>query len=88
MSSSISRPGKPSTDLFSPCKCDGSLKYIHFDCLMDWIKHKTGGSGLDSAGEDDEGKLRCEFECEICKSSIQFKFFLSFINVPLNLIVL
>ena len=22
--------------LFSPCKCAGSMKYIHFKCLRDW----------------------------------------------------
>jgi len=25
-------------NLISPCKCNGSIKYIHRECLNDWIK--------------------------------------------------
>lgn len=25
--------------LFHPCKCRGSIKYIHQDCLQDWLAH-------------------------------------------------
>jgi len=26
-------------NLISPCLCKGSLKYIHYDCLQEYIKH-------------------------------------------------
>ncbi|KAK0425485.1 hypothetical protein QR680_009232 [Steinernema hermaphroditum] len=25
--------------LFYPCMCTGSIKYVHQDCLMEWLKH-------------------------------------------------
>lgn len=29
----------PDLPLFHPCKCRGSIKYIHQDCLQDWLAH-------------------------------------------------
>ncbi|KAI1002811.1 hypothetical protein K3495_g5391 [Podosphaera aphanis] len=31
--------GDPSESLFHPCKCSGSIKYVHQDCLMEWLSH-------------------------------------------------
>jgi hypothetical protein len=31
--------GEPGRELFFPCKCDGTIKYVHQDCLMAWIAH-------------------------------------------------
>lgn len=33
--------GEGSTEepLFYPCKCSGSIKYVHQDCLMEWLSH-------------------------------------------------
>ncbi|KAL2020037.1 hypothetical protein VTK56DRAFT_8940 [Thermocarpiscus australiensis] len=33
--------GEGSSDepLFYPCKCSGSIKYVHQDCLMEWLSH-------------------------------------------------
>ncbi|KAK6358490.1 hypothetical protein TWF730_007824 [Orbilia blumenaviensis] len=25
--------------LYHPCKCSGSIKYVHQDCLMEWLQH-------------------------------------------------
>uniref|UniRef100_A0A1I7ZH16 RING-type E3 ubiquitin transferase n=1 Tax=Steinernema glaseri TaxID=37863 RepID=A0A1I7ZH16_9BILA len=25
--------------LYYPCMCTGSIKYVHQDCLMEWLKH-------------------------------------------------
>ncbi|OMJ22955.1 ERAD-associated E3 ubiquitin-protein ligase doa10 [Smittium culicis] len=25
--------------LFHPCKCSGSIKYVHQDCLLEWLEH-------------------------------------------------
>lgn len=30
---------EPGRELFHPCKCDGTIKFIHQDCLKEWIKH-------------------------------------------------
>ncbi|ODV87729.1 hypothetical protein CANARDRAFT_5043 [[Candida] arabinofermentans NRRL YB-2248] len=31
--------GTPEDPLFHPCKCRGSIKYIHQDCLTSWLQH-------------------------------------------------
>lgn len=31
--------GTPNEPLFYPCKCSGSIKYVHQDCLMEWLSH-------------------------------------------------
>lgn len=29
----------PTEPLFYPCKCSGSIKYVHQECLMEWLSH-------------------------------------------------
>nr|POF17999.1 erad-associated e3 ubiquitin-protein ligase doa10 [Quercus suber] len=31
--------GSPGEPLFHPCKCSGSIKFVHQDCLMEWLAH-------------------------------------------------
>ncbi|PHH66180.1 hypothetical protein CDD81_243 [Ophiocordyceps australis] len=31
--------GTATEPLFYPCKCSGSIKYVHQDCLMEWLSH-------------------------------------------------
>lgn len=31
--------GAPDEPLFYPCKCSGSIKFVHQDCLMEWLSH-------------------------------------------------
>ncbi|GAB1319835.1 RING-type E3 ubiquitin transferase [Madurella fahalii] len=31
--------GSADEQLFYPCKCSGSIKYVHQDCLMEWLSH-------------------------------------------------
>ncbi|KAK6519572.1 hypothetical protein TWF281_003395 [Arthrobotrys megalospora] len=31
--------GTPEEPLYHPCKCSGSIKYVHQDCLMEWLQH-------------------------------------------------
>ncbi|PBP26713.1 RING finger membrane protein [Diplocarpon rosae] len=31
--------GTDTEPLFHPCKCSGSIKYVHQDCLMEWLSH-------------------------------------------------
>ena len=44
--------------LFHPCKCSGSIRFVHQDCLLMWLKHKGVREGE-----------RC---CEVCKESYTF----------------
>ena len=31
--------GSDAEPLFHPCKCSGSIKFVHQDCLMEWLSH-------------------------------------------------
>lgn len=31
--------GTPDEPLFYPCKCSGSIKFVHQECLMEWLSH-------------------------------------------------
>mmetsp|Transcript_44216 Transcript_44216/g.84534 ORF Transcript_44216/g.84534 Transcript_44216/m.84534 type:complete len:1376 (+) Transcript_44216:118-4245(+) len=33
--------GTPSKPLHYPCACSGSIKYVHQDCLLAWLKHSA-----------------------------------------------
>ena len=52
--------------LINPCKCSGSMKYIHYNCLKKWIKSKI----------EIRKSIRLitfkfnTIECELCKSEI------------------
>ncbi|CCD22435.1 E3 ubiquitin-protein ligase SSM4 NDAI_0A02770 [Naumovozyma dairenensis CBS 421] len=49
--------------LFHPCKCKGSIKYIHESCLLEWIASKN----LDIS------KPGTKVNCDICHYPIHFK---------------
>ncbi len=50
--------GEPNRELFHPCKCDGSIKYIHQDCLEEWLKHSK----------------QKRPKCELCGEFIKFQY--------------
>lgn len=29
----------PDNQLYWPCKCSGSIKFVHQQCLLDWLQH-------------------------------------------------
>ncbi|EPS41334.1 hypothetical protein H072_4758 [Dactylellina haptotyla CBS 200.50] len=31
--------GTPEEPLYHPCKCSGSIKYVHQECLLEWLQH-------------------------------------------------
>jgi E3 ubiquitin-protein ligase MARCH6 len=43
--------------LYSPCKCRGSIKYVHQDCLTAWLRQR-GGIGTS--------------KCELCGHLFEF----------------
>lgn len=43
---------EPGRELFFPCKCDGSIKYVHQDCLQEWLKHARNKSRCELCGEE------------------------------------
>ena len=54
--------------LIRPCKCSGSMKYIHLKCLIVWIKTKLE---IDNSEYLDNGRYSMysseAVECELCK---------------------
>lgn len=56
--------------LLSSCDCDGSVRYIHFECLKHWLKQKM-------TFKEDETCVSYtwkQFECEICKKPYPYVF--------------
>jgi len=54
-------------ELITPCKCTGSVKYIHVSCLGEWLegkKHQKETEGVNSY-------IWKGLECEICKALYQ-----------------
>lgn len=49
--------------LFHPCRCKGSIKYLHEPCLLEWI----------NARHIDINRPGTSVECDICHYPFQFK---------------
>jgi E3 ubiquitin-protein ligase DOA10 len=49
--------------LISPCKCSGTMKMIHIECLRSWLNSKC------SIKDNNSVKTYCwkAMECELCK---------------------
>ena len=49
--------------LITPCKCDGTMKFIHIGCLREWLNSKR------SFKENTAVKTFCwkSLDCELCK---------------------
>ncbi|CAD8060641.1 unnamed protein product [Paramecium primaurelia] len=63
----FSKSGSLSNPLFSPCKCIGSMKYVHLNCLQIWIQQQIKIKNQHSSIQYIWKKM----ECEICKMSLQ-----------------
>ena len=63
----LSDENSPGDPLLHPCRCTGSLKYIHLSCIQDWVKTRV--SMKESNGRP------CGFSwkpvlCEICHTTL------------------
>ncbi|XP_067835450.1 collagen alpha-1(I) chain-like isoform X2 [Heptranchias perlo] len=56
--------GTPLNPLLEPCKCVGSLQFVHHDCLKRWLQAKII-SGAD---------LSAVTTCELCKQTLKLDF--------------
>lgn len=45
---------KEAVDFISPCKCSGTLKYVHRKCFLRWVRERT--------------RQEQQFKCEICNT--------------------
>lgn len=56
--------------LLNSCQCDGSVRYIHYECLKYWLKQKM-------AKKEEKNLISYtwkQFECEICKKPYPYVF--------------
>ena len=57
--------------LIKPCKCSGSMKYIHYECLLHWLKTKVL---INNNSYCDNGFFTIYslnlIECELCKNHL------------------
>lgn len=56
--------------LLNSCKCDGSVRFIHFECLKFWLKQKMAKKEEDNL----ISYMWKQFECEICKTPYPYVF--------------
>ena len=57
--------------LICPCICKGSMKYIHFQCLKNWLNSKIETDlSINSEIEEEVGITYCskDLACELCKT--------------------
>jgi hypothetical protein len=56
--------------LLNSCQCDGSVRFIHYECLKYWLKQKM-------AKKEEKHLISYswkQFECEICKKPYPYVF--------------
>lgn len=56
-------------EFICPCKCSGSMKYIHKECLREWLN----GKKLVYNGERVKSFFWKALECELCKTAFEHK---------------
>jgi E3 ubiquitin-protein ligase DOA10 len=59
--------------LFSPCKCAGTMKYIHLNCLQEWLNSRMVMKETAST----KTYFWKNLECELCKTA-----FPNFVRLP------
>ncbi len=59
-----------SNPLITPCKCSGTMKYIHIDCLKNWLKSKITIKNIPHMISYSFKQLHCE----LCLSPVPIKF--------------
>ncbi len=57
--------------MINPCACEGSLKYVHEQCLAIWVR-RNKNSLNNGVYKKNASTLINSIQCEICKYSIKF----------------
>jgi E3 ubiquitin-protein ligase DOA10 len=55
--------------LIDPCNCEGTMKYVHQECLEEWIKN--GNRQVSESNENKKMKIYMTI-CEICKYQMKY----------------
>lgn len=61
----LSEDFEPSNPLFSPCKCSGTMKYIHLNCLQEWLNSRK----VIKDNPFSKTYYWKNLECELCKTT-------------------
>ena len=59
--------------LISPCKCKGSMKYIHYKCLKNWFNSKIEDDILKDSYNNEVHSItynRKDISCELCNEQL------------------
>ena len=56
--------------LFAPCICSGTMKYVHLECMKQWVHNKRHSKETDRVKSYNWKNL----ECELCKHKIHEEF--------------
>ncbi|KAL0489112.1 E3 ubiquitin-protein ligase [Acrasis kona] len=48
--------------LITPCKCSGTMGYVHNECMAFWVQHKTAYNGEKN-----------EFQCDTCRYKMKYE---------------
>jgi E3 ubiquitin-protein ligase DOA10 len=56
----------PENPFITPCKCDGSMKFIHLTCLREWLDSKRVQQKLEGV----YSYYWEELSCELCKEPL------------------
>ena len=77
--------------LIVPCKCDGTMKYVHRDCLNSWRRHACDTSAFEKCGQCDTYyimKKNCNtFVLESNVMCVILKFFVFILSVAVSSMV-
>ena len=58
--------------LIKPCKCSGSMKYIHIKCLLSWLRSRTirhQSNVIEHNSFFNSYFINKEIQCELCKEN-------------------
>ena len=78
----LSEQSTPNDPLISPCRCAGTMRFIHLNCLKEWLKSKIS-SRLSEKGMSYYLK---DLTCELCKCNLPA--FITHNEVKINLLTI
>ena len=70
--------------LINPCKCKGSMKYIHYNCLLNWMKSKIKIPNDKYNKNEYIAYDKSLLKCELCKNN--FPYYIKYKNNLYNII--
>lgn len=59
----ISGESSKKNPLIAPCNCTGSMKFVHYECLKQWLNRDLNTVRNDNV----TSYYWASFECEVCK---------------------